>query len=303
MSRQDVVAIVNAGPSLNSMLRNRADKLLNLFEMLESGRYNTYSVVYVEHQRFLDPDTFTQREQENLRLTQELRFDNCKQQVLHEASVISIIGTSPGQEAYGLKEEIGSAITENISRPPSPVAALSPEEAAEIAGEQWASWVQHRAWDAALGGEHLPAKIVILRFSRYERALDDVVLESEVAKRAAMQGADLCPTWARGAKVLLADVGPELFDQDLEHFNVVVKEEDETELLRELEEKLPHRQRQLKAGSGRSMVPDKLSLFNVSQGDASSSSGTVLDMTGMRVVRTFIDIPRARPQVKSSNSW
>lgn len=116
-----------------------------------------------------------------------------------------------------------------------------------------------------------------------------------------MQGADLCPTWARGAKVLVPGVGPELFDQDLEHFNVVVKEEDEHELFRELEEKLPHRNRQLKAGSGRSLVPDKLSLFDISDGGASSS--TLFDIAGMQVVRTFIDIPRVKLQVKSSKTW
>lgn len=200
-------------------------------------------------------------------------------------------------------ENVDSIVTDLISRPPSPVAELSPEEAAEIAGERWASWVQDRAWDAVLSDEHLPAKLVVLRFSRHERILEDVVLHSEVARKAAMQRADLCPPWANGAKVLLPDVRPEFFDQELEHFNVVVREEDVLELLRELEEKLPHRNRQLKAGFGRSMVPDKLSLCNVSQGNTSSSNETVLDMAGMRVVRTFIDIPRAKPQVKSSNTW
>jgi len=259
----------------------------------------------------------------------ELWSEDCEPQFQHQTSVVSSISialdsrlaqddvtsgapfaiaeheaqTEAANLADDREEGIDSAVTEQAFRPPSPVAALSPDEAAEIAGERWASWVQHRAWDALLQSEHLPAKLVVLRFSRHEHALDEVVLESKVAKRAAMQGADLCPTWARGAKVLLPDVGPELFDQDLEHFNVVVKEADEHELLRELEEKLPHRNRQLKPGCGRSIVPDKLSLFNMSQEDASSSNDTVFDVAGMRVFRTFIDIPRVKCQIKSSSSW
>eukprot|EP00931_Biecheleriopsis_adriatica_P100861 TRINITY_DN76102_c0_g1_i1.p1 TRINITY_DN76102_c0_g1~~TRINITY_DN76102_c0_g1_i1.p1 ORF type:complete len:780 (-),score=123.95 TRINITY_DN76102_c0_g1_i1:80-2212(-) len=240
----------------------------------------------------------------------------CQQQIHREASASSIVSSASfataGHEPQNLtanvanghlQEDFEFAAAEHSSRPPSPPASLSPQEAAEIAGQRWASWVQNRAWKNAFDNEYSAAGIVILRFSRHEDAWENAVLQSSVAKQAMLQGAELCPTWAHGAKVLLPHVGPEPFDQGLERFNVVLREEDEHELLRELEEKLPHKNRQLKAGSGRSVVPDRLSLFNISQGDASSSNETVLDMAGMRVVRTFIDIPRLKQPVKSSSTW
>ena len=109
--------------------------------------------------------------------------------------------------------------------------------------------------------------ILKLTFSRHAHELEQAILQSFPAEAAAVQGMDLKPEWARGAKILTGDVDDRNFDEELGPYNVVLNERDE-EVLMEALAALPYRYRRLKAGVARALIPDQYSLFG-----QSSSSG------------------------------
>ena len=55
-------------------------------------------------------------------------------------------------------------------------------------------------------------------------------MQSELADEARACGVDVQPAWGSGAKVLVADVGPEHFELPLRAFNVDVAEKDVSRL-------------------------------------------------------------------------
>jgi len=149
------------------------------------------------------------------------------------------------------------------------------------------------------GVEDVASKAVVLTFSRNPQELENAILNSPLAQRKEQEGVELKPAWANGAKVLLEGVQPELVDSTIEPlrpWHVIVAEKDEPSLLASLEH-LPYTIRKLRP-SGRAVVPDYLSLLNVSSGtDSSSSSSRVSDGTAQddtsyiieyKVERTFI---------------
>jgi len=106
----------------------------------------------------------------------------------------------------------------------------------------------------------------MLTFSRHKEELELALLSSGPAMTAKIMGIELQPSWAKGAKVFVDNIGPEHFDQDLGPMNVVLHEADEAELFKALEE-LPWNIKKLKAGVGKSHLPTDLSMIEVSSDD------------------------------------
>jgi len=159
---------------------------------------------------------------------------------------------------------------------------ISPEEAAVIAEELWASNVEHLA---RIGSHESPARqeerVVVLAFSRASTELDTALLQCPLAHDAIAQGVDIQPAWAHGAKIFVDGIGPEKLEAPgLSHLlpaHVVIKEKHECDLMNALRQLLPYRIMKRKpGGAGKYVVPDDLSLANVS----SSMTGIITDADG-----------------------
>lgn len=182
--------------------------------------------------------------------------------------------------------------------------AISPEEASTVADTLWASQVDHRIAVGQVAQaegdiEDDASKMVLLTFSRNPQELETAILNSQLALQKEQEGVGLKPAWANGAKVLHEGMQPEhlnFLSEPLRPWHVIVAEKDEPSLLASLQH-LPYVIRKLRP-SGRAVVPDHLSLLNVSSGAASSSSSSwmstdlVQDETSQvieyKVSRTFI---------------
>ena len=83
-----------------------------------------------------------------------------------------------------------------------PIAVIGPEEAAEVSGQRWASGIELLVSGAASTAVDASSiDIVVLQFSRDQRAFDEVLLSSPIAERALASGIDLQPHWANGGKI------------------------------------------------------------------------------------------------------
>jgi len=77
-------------------------------------------------------------------------------------------------------------------------ACIAPEEASQVAEQQWASLVEHRIksrgpHDANACDVCILPRCVMLEFSRHPCELEDALLASNVAKRAQQQGVEILP--------------------------------------------------------------------------------------------------------------
>jgi len=143
---------------------------------------------------------------------------------------------------------------------------ILPEEGARIAEECWSSGVEH-----LLQQQHVqPCDLrgaVLLTFSREARELEDGVLASSPALRAAARGVELKPDWANGAKVLVEGIGPEHVEtptvERLGPQHVLVNRDEQDELLEALSN-LPYRIRKLKPNAGIRSIPEQMSLLSMS---------------------------------------
>jgi len=192
-------------------------------------------------------------------------------------------------------------------------AYIPAEEAAHIANQQWATRIESRIDDAA-GTDSLELsrptahtrKCVLLEFNRYPKELEDALLMSSVADAARQRGVEVQPDWAHGAKVFVDGLQPDMVDAPLAHgelkpWHVIVYESDETELQHALQP-LPYRVKKLKPGVGRSIVPQELSLMDVSsegEHDIINDAGLVIEYV---VKNTFLELVEAQPIVWSSQS-
>jgi len=155
------------------------------------------------------------------------------------------------------------------SAAPEDPTKIHPLEAQCIAQEQWATLVEHNSSKATKPdalSRAMPGQVLMLTFSRHKEELELALLSSGPAMTAKIMGIELQPSWAKGAKVFVDNIGPEHFDQDLGPMNVVLHEADEAELFKALEE-LPWNIKKLKAGVGKSHLPTDLSMIEVSSDD------------------------------------
>jgi hypothetical protein len=157
--------------------------------------------------------------------------------------------------------------------------------------------------------------IILLSFNRRPAELQQVLLNSSLAASLVDQGIDVQPTWAGGAIVLVAGLGPGVIDDEFGTWNVAVNELDEPFIFMELQ-KLPYKIRpRLKPGTGRRLVPVKSELFRLSDDEDGSSplpedeansqtsadadnsdvqSSIAAEELEVRVVRTFLHV-RLKP--------
>jgi len=155
------------------------------------------------------------------------------------------------------------------------VAEVSPREAAAIAEERWATGVQWLAnrWERT----HEPTRqagtaadprrrgdILILEFSRDPPTFDAVLLNSSLAQQIKLEGVDVQPDWANGAKVFVHNLQPDMVEEthvELKRRHVILYEEDEGHVLSALDT-LPSRTRpRIKPNSHRACVPVEGSPF------------------------------------------
>lgn len=116
--------------------------------------------------------------------------------------------------------------------------------------------------------------LLLLTFDRKSKLLHDCILNSHLAISAAANGVTVMPAWGDGVICLAPGVAgppdiPGVFGK-LGGTHVIVKEEDETELLTAIDA-LPVRYKKLKPNECRRIVPGMDSMFNV------SSDGTSVD--------------------------
>jgi len=197
-----------------------------------------------------------------------------------------------------------------------PVAEIGVAEAAHISNQRWATWVEQQAQGALEPRlQETSSRAIVLSFSRHTRELEEAILQSAPALSARARGVEVMPSWARGAKILVADVGPECFDQNLGPYQVIVSEDDE-EALNEALQTLPYRFRKPKPGTARAVVPEQFSLLGVSSSGASSSSIVPGDLESsapsaadedevleIRVERTFIHVAGPAFDTRSHRTW
>merc|ERR1711862_322045 len=127
-------------------------------------------------------------------------------------------------------------------------------------------------------------RIIILAFNRFREDVEKALLESLVARRAVARGLNIQPDWAGGAKVFVQGLGPENFEAptivgELRPWHVVVLEEEEEGILSALEE-LPHRYVKLNSSSGRRVVPNMLSLMEVSSEGSHDVKNDAIEVIG-----------------------
>lgn len=184
-------------------------------------------------------------------------------------------------------------VTQEVDHDSDPEPVLS-REAGAVEHELWASAVEGR-----LLGIIQPAtadlhqrQVVVLKFSRYTGKLNSAVLTSNVACRLMADGHDVEPSWARGAKVLVAGLLPEHLDDaaSLRAWHVIITQDQEEEFIQELQD-LSYTTRKLNQGDRRHVVPGTFSLCNFSENDNEgyNEDGAVqLIEYHVEVVNTFI---------------
>lgn len=94
-----------------------------------------------------------------------------------------------------------------------PVAVIDPQEASIISEQRWATAIESLTLPQVNHVAAAPTSVVILHFNRDQRAFDEVLLQSSVARRAEADGIEIKPAWAKGAKIFVAGVGPEHFSE------------------------------------------------------------------------------------------
>jgi len=146
----------------------------------------------------------------------------------------------------------------------SPVSRITPAQAEQEVRAQWEAHVERLAGEQS---NPLPSSAVcneiavVLTFNRHPRCLDTKLLRSGHGRRIAGAGAEVKPAWAKGAKILVAGLTCEVWqeaalDINLSAYHVVARPEDVDEVLEALRE-LPYSQRPwLKHGSSTMRVPN-----------------------------------------------
>jgi len=125
------------------------------------------------------------------------------------------------------------------------IVSLDPQEAEQIAHEQWASYVElSAAITTSAPAEATASQLVLLSFGHFTQQLNEALLTSPVAAQAGRQGVELQPTWAGGAKVFVAMSTEALraalpAELVLKPWHVVVYEQD-MDLLFQALQHLPH---------------------------------------------------------------
>lgn len=160
---------------------------------------------------------------------------------------------------------------------------ISPEEASLTQDELYASYIQHRVatsyssvsvdrFSADVPHSETSRKIVLLTFSRISAALDAALLGSSFAEVNRSQGFDVMPNWARGAKVFVHKLGPQHLEPasfpELMPRHAFLYEHDVEDLLEELQAQLPYSLRKVKPHDCLPVLPEELSLMDVSQIDS-----------------------------------
>jgi len=200
-----------------------------------------------------------------------------------------------------------------------PAAQISPEEAALVSQELWASGVQrHLMFGPSLPSlPPPPPGLVVILLGRNPKGLEEALSSCLPAARLSQKGFDVRPSWACGAWVLAEGARAEQFEE-LGNRHVVVSE-NELEEVHESLRKLPYNIRpRIKPGMGIAHVPSNSSLLDVSAnatsiGDPSSSRIHASETNSegdekkvgfasshmslpLIVRRTFIDFPQS-PEV------
>lgn len=189
-----------------------------------------------------------------------------------------------------------------------PPVKIHPLEAQCIAQERWSTLVEHRAAQNSMGSSgsastQRVSDIVLLTFSRHTKDWSDAVLSSDPARTALACGVEVQLTWANGAKIFVEDVGPQDFEDDLAAYHVVVYARDELAIFEALRT-LSYNVRKLKA-SGRSVLPNDLSMMGVSDGEESDEAGVVeaCDMIEVKVKYGFIHVGVRESWKDSRSVW
>jgi len=161
------------------------------------------------------------------------------------------------------------AVTENMIEHSEVGAIISPEEAALVAEHQWSTGISSLgcAHPQVTNGPNGGRSVMLLKFSRSSQELDEAVLASPLACQAVADGMNVKPDWARGAKVLVQNLGPEHVEAPLIELlgpQHVFIDADEESLLFAALEHLPYRIRKLKPVGGKRHVPGRNSLCALS---------------------------------------
>jgi len=192
-----------------------------------------------------------------------------------------------------------------------PAAEIDAEEAATTSQELWATAIEHclvgwalppRSSTAGLGGRH-----ILLAFDRLTRDLENALLASPTACSAVARGIEVQPSWAGGAKIFAEGVCPEridvpLHDGILKPWHVVVREQDEDELLAALGD-LPVRLKKLKPRAGRAVFPSDLSFLDVSSEGEHEVADDATEVIPYYVRRTFLNVELPTGDARSSCTW
>jgi len=110
-----------------------------------------------------------------------------------------------------------------------PAASISPEEAARLSDELWATSVENRISFYKFVPPRA-AIVIILTFNRHPPEFTQTLLSSELAHIARACGAQIQPLWANGAKILCSHITQENLQEvalTLCRHHVIVREEDE----------------------------------------------------------------------------
>jgi len=85
-------------------------------------------------------------------------------------------------------------------------AVINPSEATEIVHEQWAtSRVEQVVSPPA---SRITKDIVVLALTKHSKEVEDVLLDSTIARALVDKNVDIKPPWAGGAKIFVSDFGP-----------------------------------------------------------------------------------------------
>ncbi|CAE8667928.1 unnamed protein product [Polarella glacialis] len=139
------------------------------------------------------------------------------------------------EEEEETRQEIaGSTWRRNQESP----AVISPDEAAQIARQQWETLVEQRCKQMRSGTSASSTACVsalVLSFARHPSILDAVLTDSALGRKAMQENCVLQPLWANGAKILVPGLSEEVWRKadvgmSLKPFHIVVQSDDVDEL-------------------------------------------------------------------------
>jgi len=140
-------------------------------------------------------------------------------------------------------------------------------------------------------------QVLLLQFDRYSEKLEEILLGSAPAQKAARLGCNLRPSWGNGAKNFVNGLEPVhlggiLPCDKLRPWHVLIPKEDEDAVYESIQE-LPYRFRKLKAGIGRSLLAD-LDLVVSCSSDAIDDSCISVNSCEIVVKHTFVHAQEKR---------